>query len=80
MRTIFPKCFGSHYILRRHYFVYAIFGFAAMAAINYLISGRKKAVDVFVVEEHHEGILYIRMGNFVHTAFKAYCGVLLGPV
>ena len=20
------------------------------------------------------------MGNFVHTAFKAYCGVLLGPV
>ena len=22
----------------------------------------------------------IAMGNFVHTAFKAYCGVLLGPV
>ena len=21
-----------------------------------------------------------QMGNFVHTAFKAYCGVLLGPV
>ena len=20
------------------------------------------------------------MGNFMHTAFKAYCGVLLGPV
>ena len=22
----------------------------------------------------------IVMGNFMHTAFKAYCGVLLGPV
>ena len=24
--------------------------------------------------------LWWAMGNFVHTVFKAYCGVLLGPV
>ena len=27
-----------------------------------------------------ELLAVISMGNFVHTAFKAYCGVLLGPV
>ena len=36
--------------------------------------------DMFNDTNHMVKFIVGQMGNFVHTAFKAYCGVLLGPV
>ena len=50
-----------------------------MASYKYLDSSFNTVTDLSYWKQ---AILWRcgAMGNFVHTAFKAYCGVLLGPV